>query len=176
MPNKIVKPVKTFFAKFRILTHPAIQMLLRTVIGFILIYFSLYKIADPDQWAEVIYQFRLVPEGMVNFIAVLTSWVELFAGIGVLLGLFTRASALLATGIVFTFLAALQINIWREVYIYCGCFRKQAYMTDVTYQNRNITFYVLIVALLVLANTNPRWGMDALIEKMKRKKSRKSRS
>ena len=173
MPNKIIKPAKAFFAKFRILTHPAIQMLLRVVTGFLLIYFSLYKIADPDQWAEVIYQFRLVPDGLVNFIAISASWMELFAGIGILFGFFTRASALLATGVVFTFLAALQINIWREVYIYCGCFRKQAYPTDVTYQNRNITFYVLLLVLLVFANSNPRWGLDALIAEKKRKKRSK---
>lgn len=158
--------------KFKILMHPALQMLLRAVVGFILIYFSLYKIIDPDQWAEVIYQFRLVPEGLVNFAAVALSWAELFAGIGILLGLFTRASALLAAGIVAAFLAALQINIWREIYIYCGCFRKQAYMTDVTYQNRNITLYILIVILLILANSHPRWGLDMLIERINKKKNK----
>lgn len=171
MPNKKTKPVKAFFGKFRILMHPAVQLLLRFVVGCLLIYFSLYKIADPMEWGEVIYQFRLVPDGLVNIIAVFISWAELFSGIGVLLGLFTRASALLAVGVVLTFLSALQINIWREVYIYCGCFRKQAYMTDVTYQNRNISFYILIITVLILINRNPRWGLDGLVSKWRKERS-----
>jgi len=171
MANKASRAVKNFLKKFSILNHPVIQILLRITIGFLLIYFSVYKIADPAEWAEVIYQFRLVPDGLVNILAVFLSWAELFAGIGIMLGLFTRASALLASGLVLTFLAALQINIWREVYIYCGCFRKQAYMTDVNFQNRNITFYILILTLLILFNSNPRIGLDSIISKRGKKRS-----
>jgi len=171
MANKKGGAVRNFLKKFSILNHPVIQILLRITIGFLLIYFSLYKIADPAEWAEVIYQFRLVPDGLVNILAVFLSWAELFAGIGIMLGLFTRASALLASGLVLTFLAALQINIWREVYIYCGCFRKQAYMTDVNFQNRNITFYILVLTLLILFNSNPRIGLDSIISKRGKERS-----
>jgi putative oxidoreductase len=171
MANKKSGAVRIFLKKFSILNHPVIQILLRITIGFLLIYFSLYKITDPSEWAEVIYQFRLVPDGIVNILAVFLSWAELFAGIGIILGLFTRASALLASGLVLTFLAALQINIWREVYIYCGCFRHKAYMTDVTYQNRNITFYILILTLLILFNNKPRIALDSIISRRRGKRS-----
>lgn len=169
MASKSTAAIKNFLKKFSILNHPAIQLLLRLTVGFLLIYFSFFKIAEPEEWAEVLYQYRLVPFGIINIFAVFLSWAELFAGIGILLGLFTRASALVAMGLVLTYLSALQINIWREVYIYCGCFRKEAYMTDVTYQNRNITFYILIVTLLILINRNPRWGLDSAIARLRKK-------
>jgi|GEM_PF-5669527 len=162
--------LKTLLSRCRIIYHPAIQFMLRVVVGFLLIYFSLDKFSDPAQWAEVIYQYRLVPFCLVNFVSVLLCSIELFAGIGILLGIYTRASALLGLGIVTTYLAAIQINIFREVFIYCGCFRKQTYMTDVTYSNRNITFWVLVLVLLILLNKRPRWTLDQFIKKLEQKK------
>lgn len=156
---------------FAILFDTKLQLLLRIVIGFLLIYFSLSKFADPVQWAEVIYQYRLVPFGLVNIASILFSWLEFFAGLGILLGIFTRASALIGAGVVGLFLAALQINIFREVYIYCTCFRKQAYLTDVTYSNRNITFFVLILLILIFLNRSPKAGVDSFIEKRKQTNS-----
>ncbi len=65
--------LKKIGEKFSILFNTNLQVLLRVVIGILLIYFSLSKFADPTQWAEVIYQYRLVPFGMVNFISILLS-------------------------------------------------------------------------------------------------------
>jgi uncharacterized membrane protein YphA (DoxX/SURF4 family) len=158
--------LKRTAGKFQILFHPALQIPIRLIVGLLLIYFSINKINDPQKWAEVIYQYRLVPFGLVNIVSIIFSWGELFAGVGILLGIMTRASSLVASGLVFAYLSAIQINIWREVYIYCGCFRKQAYLTDVTYMNRNITFYVLVLTIILILNKKHKLELDSVIEKI----------
>ncbi len=163
--------MKSFLEKFRILFNPWLQLAMRLVVGFLLIYFSIHKFQDPVQWAEVIYQYRLVPFSLVNFVSVALSWLEFFAGVGILTGFFTRAASLSGIGIVGIYLAALQINLWKEVYIYCGCFRKQAYITDVNNQNRNITFFVLILLIIIFLNRNPKIGLDSAIKRFRERKS-----
>ncbi|MBN2134782.1 MAG: hypothetical protein JW737_03545, partial [Acidobacteria bacterium] len=133
------------------------------------VYFAYHKFAAPMQWSEVVYQYRLIPFSLVNLVSSFLMGLEMVAGLCILFGLFTRAAAILGGSVVAVFLAAIQINIIKKVYIYCGCFKKQAYFTDVTYQNRNITFLILVLIVLLIINKNPRFGLDSVIKKLIKK-------
>ncbi|MFQ5868987.1 MAG: MauE/DoxX family redox-associated membrane protein [Candidatus Zixiibacteriota bacterium] len=97
-------------------------MLFRLALGAIFIYASIDKIAHPADFARAIFYFRILPVSLVNILAVVLPWVELFAGILLILGIFTRGSVLLINVMLIVFIVAIAYNVLRGVDIACGCF------------------------------------------------------
>ena len=46
--------------------HPKVLLLVRVVLGGILVYASWHKIADPPDFAKIIYNYRLFPESSIH--------------------------------------------------------------------------------------------------------------
>ncbi len=57
------------------LFHPKLQLLVRIVLGGILVYASWHKIADPPDFAKIIYNYRLFPESSIHMLAVFVPWI-----------------------------------------------------------------------------------------------------
>jgi uncharacterized membrane protein YphA (DoxX/SURF4 family) len=108
------------------LTHPNAALAARVMLGCVFIYASLYKIRQPDLFAETVYNYQLTPEVAVNLVAIWLPWVELFAGGLLVLGLWVRGSVLLLNGLLVLFLGALGISLARGLDIHCGCFGAQS--------------------------------------------------
>ena len=53
----------------------------RIVLGFIFIFASIEKIAQPEEFAKAITNYRLLPTPAVNLFAIVLPWVELLAGL-----------------------------------------------------------------------------------------------
>src|SRR5207249_2923751 len=68
------------------LTHPWLTIRVQIGLGAIFIVASLPKIADPPSFAHMIYNYRLLPGPLVNGLALLMPWVELLAGLALILG------------------------------------------------------------------------------------------
>jgi len=108
------------------LTHPITALVARLVLGFVFIYASLDKIAHPDLFAEAVYNYQLLPDAAVNLVAIWLPWLELLSGSLLALGLWTRGSILILTGLMLVFLGSLAINLARGLDINCGCFVTQS--------------------------------------------------
>jgi uncharacterized membrane protein YphA (DoxX/SURF4 family) len=104
------------------LTHPNTALVARVVLGCIFIYASLYKIRHPDLFAETVYNYQLLPDLLVNLVAIWMPWLELFGGGLLIFGLWVRGSVLLLNGLLVLFLGALGISLARGLDIHCGCF------------------------------------------------------
>jgi uncharacterized membrane protein YphA (DoxX/SURF4 family) len=102
--------------------HPWAGVISRLVVGGVFIYASLDKILHPDQFARIIFNYHLVPASLINLAAIMLPWVELGAGLFLIMGVWTRASGLILTALVVVFIAALSINWFRGVSLECGCF------------------------------------------------------
>ena len=87
------------------LFHPKLQLLVRIVLGGILVYASWHKIADPPDFAKIIYNYRLFPPASIHMLAVFVPWIELVAGLALISGIGLRGGALMAA-IFFSFAAA----------------------------------------------------------------------
>jgi len=104
------------------LSHPWLGIIARIVVGGIFIYASIDKILHADQFARIVFNYHLVPAPLINIFALLLPWVELGAGIFLVVGIWPRAAGLVLTAMVMMFLVALSINWVRGVSLECGCF------------------------------------------------------
>ena len=106
----------------RMLTAPLTIRLCRVVVGLVMLAAALGKIADPGSFASQIHHFRLLPEGGENLLAILLPWVELVAGLALVLGVRARSAAWLSTGMMVVFTLAVGLAVARGLDIECGCF------------------------------------------------------
>ena len=73
----------------------AITLALRLVLGGIFIYASLDKIVHPRAFAEIIYNYQILPGSLINLSAVILPWLELFLGLLLISGRFMVGGHLL---------------------------------------------------------------------------------
>lgn len=102
--------------------HPVLGLLLRIYIGAIFITASMYKINYPGEFAETIASYQIVPFWGVNLMALIMPWTELICGLMLVLGLRTRAMAVLAGSMLVVFCVAIVATLARGIPIGCGCF------------------------------------------------------
>jgi uncharacterized membrane protein YphA (DoxX/SURF4 family) len=102
----------------------------RWYLGALFVGASLHKIAEPGAFALDIATYDLLPLGLVNLAAIVLPWVELVAGALLLVGFRVRPAALLVTGMMAVFLAALVIALARGLDMSCGCFASQGAEED----------------------------------------------
>jgi putative oxidoreductase len=99
-----------------------IEIAFRWILGMTFIYASYYKILSPAEFAKMVYGYNLFPEVLINLIAIVLPFVELFSGLSLLLGIYPRSAALIINGLLLAFIFILAINIIRGHEFDCGCF------------------------------------------------------
>ena len=106
----------------RFVTAPMTIRLCRIAVGLVMIAAALGKIADPAAFASQIHHFRLIPVGAENLLASLLPWVELIAGLALVLGVRARSGAWLSAALMVVFTVAVTAALARGLDIECGCF------------------------------------------------------
>jgi putative oxidoreductase len=104
------------------LTHPWLTIRVQLALGAIFIIAALPKIIDPPSFAHMIYNYRLLPAGLINISSLVMPWVELLCGIALVLGVWRRAALTIITILLVVFIVAISINLGRGNAIDCGCF------------------------------------------------------
>ena len=106
----------------RYLTHPWLTIRVQLALGAIFVIAAIPKIADPPSFAHMIYNYRLVPASLINISALVMPWVELLAGLALILGVWKAAARNLIGIMLAIFIIAISINLFRDNAIDCGCF------------------------------------------------------
>jgi putative oxidoreductase len=99
-----------------------IELIARWILGITFIYASYHKIISPGDFAKIIYGYDLLPDVLINLIAVILPFVELFSGLALILGIYPVSAVLIVNGMLLTFIIALSINLVRGHEFDCGCF------------------------------------------------------
>ncbi len=113
------------------LASPWLKVRVQIALGLFFVVAALPKLVDPPSFAHMIYNYRLVPGALVNLMALVMPWLELLAGLALILGIWTRTSAGLVGALLLVFLVAISLNLARGNAIDCGCF-------DVSSANRTV--------------------------------------
>lgn len=123
--------------------------LLRLVIGFVLIHASYDKLIYYDPWVAIVQNMGIVPDPSVRILAAILPGLEFILGLALLLGIWTRAAALLTTGL-FAYFAGLMIWLMKaEVPVSCGCFGPDSdFPADGTHLLMNLALTAFSAVLL----------------------------
>jgi uncharacterized membrane protein YphA (DoxX/SURF4 family) len=95
---------------------------IRLILGFVFIYASLDKIANPGAFAENIYNYRMLPHWAINLMAIVMPWLELICGVLIIVGVYLRGSAFMIGVMLGVFIIAISAALARGLDISCGCF------------------------------------------------------
>ncbi|SFM97208.1 cation diffusion facilitator family transporter [Thermodesulforhabdus norvegica] len=96
--------------------------LMRIAFGGVFVWASYDKILNPREFAEVVYNYMILPDEFINIVAIILPWIELFTGLSLIFGIFTRGSLLISIALLIVFTGAIVANIIRGIDISCGCF------------------------------------------------------
>jgi uncharacterized membrane protein YphA (DoxX/SURF4 family) len=99
---------------------------LRLLLGAVFLLASYDKILHPQAFAQAVYNYQILPDAMVNLMALALPWLELLLGLCLLAGLWLPGATVLSTGLLMIFIAALVFNQVRGLDIHCGCFSTQS--------------------------------------------------
>jgi uncharacterized membrane protein YphA (DoxX/SURF4 family) len=139
-----------------------IELAARIAVGLVFLLYGLDKIANPDDFARAIANYRLLPEALVNLVAVTLPWVELVCGLLLLAGQWVRSAALVSAFLLGVFIVAVSITLARGLDINCGCLNAEA--------GRKVGLRLLVEDLLLIGasvflilKTGDRIGLRALV-------------
>jgi uncharacterized membrane protein YphA (DoxX/SURF4 family) len=92
------------------------------LVGFVFIYASIEKIADPAYFAGTLQNYQIIPDPLINIVAITLPWLELVCGLLLLTGFWHRPSAFIIALLMIVFIIAIVSVILRGLDIECGCF------------------------------------------------------
>ena len=104
------------------LTHPWLTIRVQIALGALFVAAALPKIIDPPSFAHMIYNYRILPAGLINISALTMPWLELLAGLALILGIWVRPARWIIGAMLVVFIIAISINLARGNAIDCGCF------------------------------------------------------
>ena len=99
-----------------------IFLLSRLFLGGIFVYASYDKIIQPVAFAEIVYNYQILPDVLVNLVSLFLPWIELMVGLSLILGIWLPGAVLLCNLLLLAFFSTLVFNLARGLDIDCGCF------------------------------------------------------
>ena len=106
--------------------HGWLALLARWYLGFVFLLACGHKIAHPGSFAVDVATYGILPLSLVNPMAITLPWLELSAGIMLVVGLRARGAALMVFGMMVMFTVALAIALAQGLDMACGCFASEA--------------------------------------------------
>lgn len=95
---------------------------LRLGLGAAFIWASWHKILAPDLFAKILYGYGVFPNASINLLAIGVPFVELVAGICLILGIYKRSGLVLINAMLTGFILIIGFNLVRGHEFDCGCF------------------------------------------------------
>ncbi|BBD07934.1 MauE/DoxX family redox-associated membrane protein [Desulfovibrio ferrophilus] len=96
--------------------------ILRIGFGLVFMAAGVSKIIHPVDFSQVIYNYQMVPDLLVNPMAIILPWVEVVCGAALVTNCFARGASFILSFLLLIFLGALWFNISRGLDVGCGCF------------------------------------------------------
>ncbi|MEI8183255.1 MAG: MauE/DoxX family redox-associated membrane protein [Desulfomonile sp.] len=142
-------------------------LIARLLIGGLFVYASVYKITDPADFAVSIRNYMIIPAEWSNVVAMTLPWIEISAGLFLVVGILTRPAAMLTTGMMGLFLAAISYAYFIGLNIDCGCFSASSSSSGAVGVHHIIRDAALFLAsCLILVRDGGHYSMAAKLKRL----------
>ena len=141
----------------RIIDNDYLTLLFRVTLGIVFIVASYYKVVYPNEFAESIWYYHLVPGSLINLMALILPWVELVCGVCLIVGVFYRGAVWLVNLMMVVFIIALWSAVSRGLDIDCGCFKASKGSGGDTMRSLLLDIPLIILSLQLLVSRSKKW-------------------
>lgn len=148
----------------RLLLHPLVVWGCRLIVAGVLLYAGVKKVWMPLEFARLLKEYHLLPDQILNLVAVILPWAEIVCGFCLLSGLLLMGAAVLLSGMNTIFAFAIGYRAWLmmstkgidffDLSFDCGCGFGVVYIPTKILENLILVGVCLIIAL-------SRWGGKA---------------
>lgn len=131
-------------------SHKHIVLVFRLLLAGIFLLGSISKLVDIERYSvEAVYNFGILPKDMAILLGLVLPFIELLCGLGLLLGILTRLSALGTALMSIAFLLAKVVVLLQRRNIDCGCFGGiiSLLISDTIFMDVPMLSFALIVML-----------------------------
>jgi len=142
----------------------------RMTLGIVFLWTGLSKLQSPYDFLSSIYMYELVNPYIGVLLARSLPWLETVLGLSLILGVFRRGSLLLATSLLFVFLAAQTSAFLRDLKIPCGCVTNETRIISRSDVIREGTLFVIsflayisVVRMRALPTTCPKMTSNSCL-------------
>jgi len=133
------------------------------VLGLLFLYAGLEKLSDPNEFAQAIDGYQMVPLAWAGWLALLIPSAEVVMGISLVLGPGSRAASLLAGLTLLVFSFGIAQAMVRGINVECGCFGSAtASQTDVLALGRNAG--LLFLSAFILSRPETGWRQPSRVD------------
>jgi uncharacterized membrane protein YphA (DoxX/SURF4 family) len=105
-----------------VLTSTPVRRGAQIILGLLFLAASLAKIVDVTSLASQVHNFHLIPLWSEHLVAMTLPWIELMAGLALVLGIRARAGAWVAGALLLAFTFGIVLAMARGLNFECGCF------------------------------------------------------
>ena len=122
----------------------------RFILGGVFVYASFDKILHPAAFAEAVYNYQILPDGLINLMTIILPCLELVLGIFLIINFWMPGTVVMINLFLMTFIGALLFNMARGLNINCGCFSTTAVESSMNILTvlRDTSFLAIAVYLL----------------------------
>jgi putative oxidoreductase len=140
-----------------VIRNKAVLCIFRLIVGGVFVWAAVLKIRDPLGFAQNIANYRVVGNMIAFWVAVVLPWLELTAGVLLIVGLWRRTNALLLSLMLAGFIILVAVTIARGIDVDCGCFGSLSRKADLglILQDAALLFMSLTVWLSNAGKPNP---------------------
>jgi hypothetical protein len=130
--------------------HRMLKLSARFILGGVFIYASFDKILHPSAFAEAVYNYKILPDGLINLTAIVLPCLELVLGTFLIIHFWMPGTVVMINLLLITFIGAMLFNMSRGLDIGCGCFSAGAVESSMNILTvlRDTSFLAIAVYLL----------------------------
>jgi uncharacterized membrane protein YphA (DoxX/SURF4 family) len=136
-------------------TNEILILSVRIFLGAVFVLSSIDKISDPSAFASSILNYKIVGPDTAMLVSSILPYLELICGLCLIIGLYTRAGALLITSMLIVFTILIISALARGLDISCGCFSQDPDAGKIGFKkiSENLGMIILGVYLLIVQTT-----------------------
>lgn len=150
--------------------HAWVGLVLRFYLGGVFLVACYHKILHPSDFALDVATYQLLPLELVNLQALVLPWVELFAGLMLVVGFRVRPAVLLVNAMMVMFMVALAWALLHGLDMGCGCFASEGGDDPISWRTLLRDSVWLAMGLYILFLDRRPLGLETLVRRIARSK------